>query len=99
MLLPLRLLLLLLLLYVLLLLLPLPSFFGAKQIVSRQKQSHTAFAAEAQPLLCVCVCVRVLWEQLLIALVVWELPGERKFCRKLCTLSRRRGRQTVVENF
>lgn len=34
----------------------LPSFFGAKQIVSRQKQSHTAFAAEAQPLLCVCAC-------------------------------------------
>lgn len=34
----------------------LPSFFGAKQIVSRQKQSHTAFAAEAQPLLCVYVC-------------------------------------------
>lgn len=48
---------------------------------------------------CVCVCVGVLWEQLLIALVVWELPGERKFCRKFCTLSRRRGRQTVVENF
>lgn len=31
-------------------------FFGAKQIVSRQKQSHTAFAAKAQPLLCLYVC-------------------------------------------
>lgn len=34
-------------------------FFGAKQIVSRQKQSHTAFAAEAQSLLCLYVCVCV----------------------------------------
>lgn len=58
-----------------------PSFFLVQNKLCHVKSKVT------QHSLCWSVCVCVFWEQLLIALVVWELPGERKFCRKFCTLS------------